>query len=951
MRWYVNGDLYHTRSSEEWFSRGSNVSAPISSPAPFDQPFHILLNMAMGGNFDPSASIPADFQSAEMQVEFVRVYELTGRDPIMPGEGGTEVKDDYPEGSKEPDASGNLTRGNNFANIIGPVNNGDGTAPVNFDGWLVSFNGGGAGGTVPSVTVGTDGMVHIAIGAGGSAAHAVQMMQFVPLAQGRHYEFSFDARAQANRSIGANIGQGGDPGWTTYAGQSFALTTETRTYSYQFTMMDESHIRARVEFNLGGNANDVWIGNVMIREIPERTFAEPVKTPIGNGNQIWNGTFDQGPNFMGFWNEVNTTDATFVVPDDVSVHPHWPLQPSAPFRPRILNVTGIPEGFAPADVMLTQTLIPMFRDEYRIEFDGWASAPRDIVFRVADMEGNVFYEGTIALTATRAARSHTFRLTQPNADNRNMQIQFLFGGDSADVFMDNVFLRRLTDGDGNLLRNGTFSAQVTAAGNGWTRTVSDGGAIAQGTGANVQRFRAATNAALGTTPQSTQLRQSVTLEAGIIYELTLAARAGATAGRRDISVQVGNITTLLLSVESTAAANPSTGRIEFSVPVTQTVNLDLLLGRHATGRQITGGTNHDIFLHEIRLSAIGEVVDPCAEGHTPGDPATCTTAQICTVCEIVLVDALGHAPGAAATCTTPQLCERCDYVIAAALGHAPGAAATCTTAQICTVCEVVLVAALGHTPGAAATCTTPQICTVCEEVLVAALGHTPGPAATCTTAQVCTVCNVELAPALGHTPGAPATCTTAQICTVCGDVLAPALGHTPGAPATCTTAQICTVCEVELTPALGHTTGAPATCTTAQICTVCDVVLVPAFGHSYGKFNVVADDDTKQFKVCETCGDMVIEDRIVGEIIQDRAPGVRRNGLQTTQLRLTGRTLTLELPGMDRFDDVVLSTTANNRNIEGTVRLCDLYSLRFDIKGNGSNIKVFEVISSPITRN
>ena len=55
--------------------------------------------------------------------------------------------------------------------------------------------------------------------------------------------------------------------------------------------------------------------------------------------------------------------------------------------------------------------------------------------------------------------------------------------------------------------------------------------------------------------------------------------------------------------------------------------------------------------------------------------------------------------------------------------HTPGEAATCTTAQTCTVCNEVLVAALGHTPGDAATCTTAQTCTVCNEVLAAALGH------------------------------------------------------------------------------------------------------------------------------------------------------------------------------------------------------------------------------------
>jgi hypothetical protein len=46
------------------------------------------------------------------------------------------------------------------------------------------------------------------------------------------------------------------------------------------------------------------------------------------------------------------------------------------------------------------------------------------------------------------------------------------------------------------------------------------------------------------------------------------------------------------------------------------------------------------------------------------------------------------------------------------------------------------------------------------------------------------------------------------------------------------------------------------------------------------------------------------------------------------------------LPGLE---PITLSTNANNRNIAGVVALGEGYYLRFDIKGNGSNIKVFEV--------
>ena len=166
-------------------------------------------------------------------------------------------------------------------------------------------------------------------------------------------------------------------------------------------------------------------------------------------------------------------------------------------------------------------------------------------------------------------------------------------------------------------------------------------------------------------------------------------------------------------------------------------------------------------------------------------------------------------------------CTRCDYTTykeIPATGHTPGTPATCTTAQTCTVCGTQLAAALGHAPGAEATCTTPQTCTRCNAELAPALGHAPGAEATCTTAQTCTRCGTELAAALGHASGDPATCTTAQICTRCGTQLAEALGHVSvideAVAPTCTETGLeagahCSRCgEVLLEqteiPALGH---------------------------------------------------------------------------------------------------------------------------------------------------
>jgi len=65
MRWYVDEKLYHAATN---WSSGTNAF-----PAPFDQRFHLLLNVAVGGNWpgNPDASTP--FPQA-MIVDYVRVY-------------------------------------------------------------------------------------------------------------------------------------------------------------------------------------------------------------------------------------------------------------------------------------------------------------------------------------------------------------------------------------------------------------------------------------------------------------------------------------------------------------------------------------------------------------------------------------------------------------------------------------------------------------------------------------------------------------------------------------------------------------------------------------------------------------------------------------------------------------------------------------------------------------
>jgi beta-glucanase (GH16 family) len=72
--WYVDNTLYETQTT--WQTPGGPY------PAPFDQPFYIIMNLAVGGNFDGDPDGTTVFPG-DMQVDYVRVYKWTT--PATPG--------------------------------------------------------------------------------------------------------------------------------------------------------------------------------------------------------------------------------------------------------------------------------------------------------------------------------------------------------------------------------------------------------------------------------------------------------------------------------------------------------------------------------------------------------------------------------------------------------------------------------------------------------------------------------------------------------------------------------------------------------------------------------------------------------------------------------------------------------------------------------------------------
>lgn len=73
IRWYVDGTLFMTRTSAQWYSS----AAPDNPRAPFDQAFYIILNAAVGGYYTgctSSSCVTASLPQPYL-IDYVRVYE------------------------------------------------------------------------------------------------------------------------------------------------------------------------------------------------------------------------------------------------------------------------------------------------------------------------------------------------------------------------------------------------------------------------------------------------------------------------------------------------------------------------------------------------------------------------------------------------------------------------------------------------------------------------------------------------------------------------------------------------------------------------------------------------------------------------------------------------------------------------------------------------------------
>lgn len=81
-RWYVNGHHYATQTEDDWYTQYEDVETGEivigEDAAPFDQEFHLIMNLAVGGDWAGNVNeggIDESVFPQEMVVDYVRVYQ------------------------------------------------------------------------------------------------------------------------------------------------------------------------------------------------------------------------------------------------------------------------------------------------------------------------------------------------------------------------------------------------------------------------------------------------------------------------------------------------------------------------------------------------------------------------------------------------------------------------------------------------------------------------------------------------------------------------------------------------------------------------------------------------------------------------------------------------------------------------------------------------------------
>lgn len=415
---FVDGEL--TKTVNKWYT-GTEGIGNITYPAPFDQEFYVILNVAVGGNWPGNPDETTNFAEAKMFVDYVKVYQKKNYNENVTMPETTVLL-------RDPDANGNYINNSDFSEKE-PLND-------NINWFLQTMNGGDATAEIK------DNTLIITSKNEGNVDYSIQAMQAgIPLAKGGQYRISFDAKADLDRSMILRL-DGPNYNYTKYMeDKSVNLSKSYQTYTYDFTMSADTDDNGRIEFNLGAQNSTnplatVYIKNVKLIKVGQIDLSKEAKTYLADGNYVYNGTFDQGTNRFGYWKvSANKVKASVSVTNTNYVRM---LKVNVPAKSKKLD-----------DVVVSQTELGLKGDNtYILSFDAKANKSKKIQVNVAGK--------TYTANLTTKLKNYKFKFTtSPNLKVNTSNLKFLLGKQGI-VYIDNVRIDKVQKPGSNMVLNGNF---------------------------------------------------------------------------------------------------------------------------------------------------------------------------------------------------------------------------------------------------------------------------------------------------------------------------------------------------------------------------------------------------------------------------------------------------------------------------------------------------------------
>lgn len=428
--WYVDGVKYH--EANDWYSTtvGQGTAA---YPAPFDQPFYMILNLAIGGSWVGYPDETTTYDDQAFVIDYVKAYQKDQsyydelektvkkpeKAPVVEPEDGKYVKND--DFSQDDDLSGENGSVWKFMAQQG----GEATACIVADD---TFGAGKKAVKISTTKAGTEN-------------HSVQLVQAgIPVKQEGQYKLSFDAYAAADRTMIADV-SAPDYNYARYLNDTVVnLTTEKQSYSYTFTVKDHDDANARIEFNLGktSSVSDVYLSNVKLEKVAQGSI-DTGKKVLTDGNYVTNGKFQEGTQtgkkYMDNW-EITAADTAKVS----------------------YLVTGLSDGRrmqiqsedcgSVSDVKLVQKELPLTAGEYALSFEGQILGDEAKTIEVT-VGGKTF---AAELTKEKATKTYKLVIDETVDLTANSDIVFSIGVNDT-VLLDNIRLE-----EDALIKNGSFNA-------------------------------------------------------------------------------------------------------------------------------------------------------------------------------------------------------------------------------------------------------------------------------------------------------------------------------------------------------------------------------------------------------------------------------------------------------------------------------------------------------------